>query len=558
MRVSFNLTPDLDIDNDITLSTVNASQSYTSIYKGTTKPIHKYATMEPDYTVLDGSKEIMPNASYDLGVWSEELSGDLGTFAKPLKITYTLAKQVSFSGITILGNATSILLNYYRSGATVYSQSHEIQGDIIEAPGVNIDAVEVTITKVTAAYRYAKISYIGLGIEYLLGDNEISSCTVCEEINPVSEELPAGYCDISLVDDSGRFDLLSDNSILATLQAGQRLSVYDDNNLFFGDFYLQDWSNSSDGELTCRFCNAIGLLDQTMCINSSGLYEKRESGMSGEIPIYYAFTRILNESLLLGLYTLEDSIFNPTTSEDSQIPKDQESHFAIKRVTSREGLLQVLMCSGYIADCSRNSRLVIRTIPETVTEITDVFEGYTVAQTGRLSEVSAVTYKYNEETSTEAREYYSGEVVKGAEYTLSDFCETIYLYVNGQVKGTGDYDWYFTPIASYSSASIKGYPILNTEVKVVKQQTVTGQAETLEVDCGSTDVTQSSNIATRLIAYHNNDIEVNFEIEFDPRVITGNKAKVKLGNTYVSGYVTRQEIDVCAGLSRVTLKGVKV
>ena len=557
MHVNFSLRPELDVYSEVSMTTTNASQSWQSVYKGTSKPIFQYATFEPDYTQLDGSFKVMPDNAYDLGVWSSEISDDQCAFLTPLKITLTLAKTVSLAGLEIQGNVDTVSLKYYNSGENVYGGEHTVQNDIIEAPIESVDTVELTVIKTKYANRYAKISYIGFGIDYSFGDEVVSDCSVCEEINPVGEELPSGYCDISFVDDTGRFDLLSANSILPTLQKGQQFSVYDDNNVFLGEFYLQDWSNSSDGELTCRCCDAIGLLDQTMCIKGSGLYEKRESGMSGEIPIYYAYERILNESRLNGKYILDESIFDPRLDEDSQIPKDQEAHFAIKRVTSREGLLQVLICSGYIADCARSNKLKIRKIPDTVTLIEEIFEGYTVTQESKLSEVSTVTNKYNENTSTTEQEYYSGEVVKGAEYALSDFCESIFLYANGAVVGTADYNWYFTPAESYSSASIKGYPILSTEVKVSETQLVTGQSDTVEVDCGSTDITQSRNIAKRLMSYHNNDLKVEFEMEFMPGLITGNKAKIKLGDTYVVGYVTRQVIDVCSGLSTVTLKGAK-
>lgn len=152
--------------------------------------IFKYATCEDNLVMLDGTWDYLPDTSlndYEIGVISQELSGEGGVFESPPSVTYSLDEDISISGLRFYfgddNYATSITVSAYANDILVDSETFTNNEPIAEFDFAvsAINKIVFDFDSVCKQNRYLKISelqilkYADSWISYLTKDKKIKA-----------------------------------------------------------------------------------------------------------------------------------------------------------------------------------------------------------------------------------------------------------------------------------------------------------------------------------------------------------------------------------------------
>jgi hypothetical protein len=240
----------------------------------------KYATFEDNYWLLDGSFSLPPKASesgYEVGWWSDALSGVGGTFSVSQVVTIDFMKNHSSAGISIIFDQAT---NEYASDFTI--QAYNSVGGLIDSISVtgNTDAlyiwdngisnyrqIKITITKWKSANRRARITEVDFGIIMEYTGDEIIKLNVLEEVDTVSNKVSSNEVSLTLDNQNKDFNILNPTGIYPYLQRKQKIYPYyglaiTDGSIEYipmGIYYLTEWK-SDEGTLTASF-TARDILD---------------------------------------------------------------------------------------------------------------------------------------------------------------------------------------------------------------------------------------------------------------------------------------------------------
>lgn len=272
------------------------------------KIMRKYATLENNYTLLDGShfvsnenvlytengfasnnifSDINDNTITIENVSSEEpLNGFTIYFVDNLPFDFTL-------NITILvpnmGDSESFeedtqIVNVTNNNSMVYQY--------IFGTSTYVKDITLVIDSVDHPDNRIRIAYIDFMISDLYYGDELVSFDVTEEIDLLIENIPTNTCSISLnnyPDESGgmKFDPINPVGIVPYLTENTTFTPYigvltEDSGVEYvpmGVFYLSDWSSDVDGNVTLNGKNVIERL-KNITITSDGTFLK--TGFTGQ------------------------------------------------------------------------------------------------------------------------------------------------------------------------------------------------------------------------------------------------------------------------------------
>lgn len=181
--------------------------------------------------VLDGEASAFPSApeNANLGLWSEQISGDDGTFASPIVLTLTSSGQYSSQGFTFTFDTynnihpTHINIHWWRDTA----EAMEDLGAMDFYPDnafyfcrnkvENYNRVVITFTALNMPCNRLKLRVIDYGYGVIFSGNELRNVKNIQEINPISSEISINTTD---------FTLDSKTDMDYSFQAKQPLSIY--------------------------------------------------------------------------------------------------------------------------------------------------------------------------------------------------------------------------------------------------------------------------------------------------------------------------------------------
>lgn len=253
------------------------------------KTMQKYATLENNYTLLDGS----------FMVWNEN------TLLSSGYISNDVFEDITDSTIIITNNSTDLSTK----GVTIYfrenlpfdftvtltntdgeeitdvvtnNQSYIYQYLLYEEQ--NISTVKIEISRMEYPSNRLRIAYVDFNISYLYEGDELVKFDVTEEIDLLFDSIPIGTCIINInnyPDDNGmsKFDVINPKGITAYLNEDTIVKPYigvltELNGIEYvpmGVFYLKDWSSNQDGNMTINCENIISKLQNTT-ISSNGSF----------------------------------------------------------------------------------------------------------------------------------------------------------------------------------------------------------------------------------------------------------------------------------------------
>jgi hypothetical protein len=244
----------------------------------------KYATLENDYWLLDGSFTLPPKAAesgYEVGWWSAAICDSAGDFAVSQVCTIDFTVDHSSIGVTITFDqqaneyAENFEIDVYDSSA-VLLHNEAVTGNtdvkyVLEENLTDFRQIVITITKWATGYRRARITEVDFGIIQEYTDEEIIKLDVLEEIDTLSNQVTANEIKLTLDNQSKDFNILNPIGIYPYLQRKQRLIPYygvvitDTLTEYvpMGVYYLTEWK-SDEGTLTATFTarDVLDLLEQ--------------------------------------------------------------------------------------------------------------------------------------------------------------------------------------------------------------------------------------------------------------------------------------------------------
>lgn len=255
------------------------------------KIMPKYATLEDNYTLLDGS----------FIVWNENITDGLSY------ISDNVFEDIENNTIIITNNSTSTS----SKGITIYfkenlpfdftititdtndktivenvtnNQSYTYQ--FIFPNEIYISKVEINITSIEFPKNRLRIAYVDFNLGDLYQDDELISFEVDEQLDLLGETVPINTCDINLNNypnnvGGNKFDPINPKGLTKYLTNEVKLEPYigvltEDNGIEYvkmGTFYLDDWSSNSDGNTTLHGSSFISKLKNMAIPDDGGFFD---------------------------------------------------------------------------------------------------------------------------------------------------------------------------------------------------------------------------------------------------------------------------------------------
>lgn len=241
------------------------------------KIITSYATLENNYTLLDGSFMVWnENIVSNVGMVTEDIFEDISDTSIIINNNSPL---ISVKGITIYfkdnlpfdfdltityDDDTTSVENVRNNQSMVYQK--------IFTDDVFISKIELEILNVEYPDNRLRISTVDFNISDLYYGDELVNFTVTEEVDLLLENLPINTCSIKLnnypdANQSNKFDPINPVGVTRFLTSNTEIKPYigvltEDNGIEYvpmGVFYIRDWSSDSDGNVTINGENLFGI-----------------------------------------------------------------------------------------------------------------------------------------------------------------------------------------------------------------------------------------------------------------------------------------------------------
>ena len=248
-----------------------------------------FATLETNYTVLDGNADEFPDTygSLTWGYFSDSVSDANGDFDAPPVLALTFNDPHKSPGLTLhfyphtKDYAALVNVSWYSDSAgTVLLHFGQYGLNGVEAPIAQaVDGyrhIKIEFLKTNTPYRYVKLWAVEFGVTRIFTDDEIDACNVLEEIDPTSGSISINTLNARIRTRSSIFSPVTSPSFDDMMMERQKLELYRNGSLF-GVFFLapQGWEDvTQDGivfDITAE--DAMSVLDSYEFLG--GLYNNK-------------------------------------------------------------------------------------------------------------------------------------------------------------------------------------------------------------------------------------------------------------------------------------------
>ena len=355
---------------------------------------NSYGTGELNQFILDGSREIMPDAPTDIAFWSDEKSNSDCTFDSNPVIEITFAGPHTSSGITLYfaeEYPAEVKITWYdTTGAKlmdktfypdklIYVCKHQEQ---------NYGKIRIEFVKTMLPDRYVKLQYILYGQYITWEDSTIQSAKVQEEIDETSATLSINTADISVVDENNDFDIGNEDGAWKSVQKTQEVTLTEyrgGNTIPAGTFYID--KHSFSGKIAkFDLIDAIGLMDKYTFCDGDVYVNELAGNMLEKVFAAAGITK----------YLIDDDVYNTQLT----------GYLAIQ--TCRAALQMICFACGAVADDSRSDTVKVYKP-----------DRYVKATIG-------INRKFYGNTKVQLDEYVSGVTIKCKKYALAEESTEIY------------------------------------------------------------------------------------------------------------------------------------
>ena len=260
------------------------SNNWLSVNK---KIVQKYATLENNYTLLDGSFMVWnENSLVENGYVTQDIFEDINnnTIIITNNSTTTPSKGVSIYFKENLPFNFNVTINF-RDGNSIIdevrnNQTYNYQYIFTDEKVIN--NVEIQILNVEFPKNRLRIASVDFNIGDVYEGEELLSFDVTEELDLMIENLPINTCTINLNNypnshGESKFDVINPNSIVNYLDNNTMIEPYigvltEDNGVEYvpmGIFYLSNWDSNPEGNVTMNGKSVLSKIE-AMTIPAKG------------------------------------------------------------------------------------------------------------------------------------------------------------------------------------------------------------------------------------------------------------------------------------------------
>lgn len=367
----------LTAKNDLTVNCTDKQDfSNLDLLKQTNVEYKKFATLEKDFWILDGTFKNFPDnpEEENFGLWSESMSDENGNFETPIEIELTFANYESAVGLTFkfstLTNdyAKNINIKWYQNETLLSDKDFELNNSefFCENSVSNFNKIIITCLNTNNPYRYLKIQDIVYGIVRNFDENELRNVNLLEDVSLTSEELKINTLDF----------VLNNKKLVEFIFQKKQPLVLSRNGVLLGTFFIESSKRKSKTLYEISAVDYIGVLDKMPF--PGGTYTNETvsnliSNILGNIP-----------------YDLDEDLANKTLSGE------------LEPCTRREALLQVAFACCGIVDTSRSS--VVKIYKNDSTVKSSIEDGiYTGGSFESEEEVTEIRVTLNDNTQISKR-----------------------------------------------------------------------------------------------------------------------------------------------------------
>lgn len=230
------------------------------------KIMNKYATLENNYTLLDGSFTVWNENIIYNGFISDELfenisnpkitiDNNTNTPTKGITIYFKENLPFDFDVTFVDYDGNEIIDNVHNNQSMIYQYVFSQEKTIVE--------VSITINQVEFPKNRIRIAYVDFNLSDLFEGDELVSFDVTEELDLLAESLPINNCEVHInnypsKNGGNKFDPINPKGITGYLNANVTIRPYIGvltemggvEYVPMGVFYLSNWSSNPNGNVT--------------------------------------------------------------------------------------------------------------------------------------------------------------------------------------------------------------------------------------------------------------------------------------------------------------------
>lgn len=493
-----------------------------------------WATLEPGGWTLDGTREILPEASGQIGWWSRERTGDDGRFLRPPVISVSFPQPYTATGITfafwpsLAQWCREIYVAWY-NGETLLAETIAYPDGpqwVLQHSVEAFDKIEIRLLATNLPGQFVKIQQIQIGQVVVFLQNEIVRVSLLNEADPSLCELPVDTMWVEIQDKAGRMLIPQKNQQMQLYRNGELVATH----------YISDSSRETERHYTFQCQSAIGRLEDDYL---GGIYDRK--------PVKALLGEILQEFP----YSLDPQLAQETVT--GYLPV----------CTRRQALQQIAFAIGGMVTMQSDGVICLAPLPQTVcAEFTakDIFSGAKVSREAQTATVQVFAHHYTAGDETEV--LLNGETVRGSG-VLFVFSQPHHQYeiTGGTVDASGE-NW--VRITADGAVTLTGKQYMHSVSVWAKSNSQATAAEKSNLVCvENATLIHAGNVENalqRLYAYNG----LKYVLD-QQAVITGQKVgqlarSINPWSAVTEGYIVGMESEFTGNghTASVTLRGREV
>jgi hypothetical protein len=334
-------------------------------------------------TLLDGTATAFPSdhESANIGLWSNQLSNDIGVFSPAIQLTLTSTGQYSSQGFTFTFDKfnniypTSISIQWIRDTGdtltTLDTKDFTPNNSVYFCKNAieNFNKVIILFKGLNMPYNRLKVECIDYGYGTVFYSNELRNVKISQSLDPISSEIAINTCD---------FTLDSKSDMNYSFQAKQPLTVMFDDKLIATTF-VKNSKRTSRFLWTVNGEDYIGLMDNIPFVG--GMYN---NVMAGDL-----------------LETIFETAKVPYTIDQDFYSVPLYGY--IPYTTCRTALMQVAFACMAVVDTSNDSTVKVFSLDNTVSQtvpLKRIMQGQSFTDEDTVTSVELTSHTYTAVSET--------------------------------------------------------------------------------------------------------------------------------------------------------------
>lgn len=251
--VEYNLVDTTALQDAAESSGSNASFADISGIKENTA-VQKYATLEHNFFVLDGSREEFPDNPIGFVYFSSGQSDENGVFQSEQSVTVRFTQNHTSAGLTLyfletcpleleifwygLDGGLKCRRKFYPDGLTYFC----------EHPVEDYGRIKVVFLK-ALPWHNVKLQHIKYGTSISWDSDTIKSGKIVNDADPIGNKIATDTLTFDFVDKNDRFNLGNPQGLHKTFQRSQHMTAYEvveGRKILLGSFFLESGSTSKN------------------------------------------------------------------------------------------------------------------------------------------------------------------------------------------------------------------------------------------------------------------------------------------------------------------------